>query len=406
MAEKTNFAWPVTSINNEDYKQLMKCVINNASVFSCKTIAIFGAGIRGTEFSILLCKNGYSDIVFTDNNKEKWYGCINDYTIVPPDTIITDYKKYVIIISIENGYAVANQLKQAGLSENIDFFYICTDLYSKYMIKFNRNCNEKYLIMGDCEFTTISLKDKKKENLGEIIEAALGEHNTKVLAMHGMGLRAHYNAFSTQILLGMTPEIIVIMINFDTLTGKQHLLPRSQHVELIKQMMISANGKNEELNEYYELVNKRFNNVNTEFFTGEKKGKNDINQAARLYFMLNYMYKLNIDTEGIIYLRKMILLAHSNGIDVLPFIPPVNYMFAEQVLGDDFRVRYEQNVSKVRSILKEYMLNILDLSFAFTSDKFAEENTPDETLNYEGRIKASNMIIEKIREIENERKDN
>ena len=65
MVEAKNFAWPVTSVNREDYDALMECMIRNEGTW--EKIVIFGAGIRGTEFSVVLKEKGYKNIFFVDN---------------------------------------------------------------------------------------------------------------------------------------------------------------------------------------------------------------------------------------------------------------------------------------------------------------------------------------------------
>ena len=64
-----------------------------------RKIVIFGSGIRGTQFSLMLKKNGYQDICFTDNNEKK-VGCwINEYPIIPVSSLLGMKSKIVILIS-------------------------------------------------------------------------------------------------------------------------------------------------------------------------------------------------------------------------------------------------------------------------------------------------------------------
>ena len=86
------------------------------------------------------------------------------------------------------------------------------------------------------------------------------------------------------------------MLNFETLTGKQHLLPRSQHTKLMQVVSELAPDPDGELKRYYQLTQERVNNVQTEFFTTDKfsAGHNYAgmisDSASRVFFKLHYMY--------------------------------------------------------------------------------------------------------------------
>ena len=71
------------------------------------------------------------------------------------------------------------------------------------------------------------------------------------------------------------------------------------------------------------------------FFTTNKFGKRDVPSDAKskVYFRVNYLYELDVETEGIQYLKKIIQLARENNIKVIPFVPPVNY----ELGGKNFR---------------------------------------------------------------------
>ena len=231
MEQKINFAWPVTSSSKEEYVAFCEWMTAHKTMLESNEIAIWGAGIRGTEFSLFFKRTNYTKIFFVDSNKEKWGGYINEFPIVSPDTMREKIQtgKVKILISAENSKEIEEFLEEDGYKKEEDFFTVRSNLYEKYVEEFIRPYTRDVLIMGDCEFSKISLEDTDMRNLAEMLKDELGERRAKVLAMHGMGLRSHYNLLHTQIAMGMIPKILVIMINLDTLTGKQHLLTRSQH---------------------------------------------------------------------------------------------------------------------------------------------------------------------------------
>ena len=284
MEQKINFAWPVTSSSKEEYVAFCEWMTAHKTMLESNEIAIWGAGIRGTEFSLFFKRTNYTKIFFVDS-------------------------KVKILISAENSKEIEEFLEEDGYKKEEDFFTVRSNLYEKYVEEFIRPYTRDVLIMGDCEFSKISLEDTDMRNLAEMLKDELGERRAKVLAMHGMGLRSHYNLLHTQIAMGMIPKILVIMINLDTLTGKQHLLPRSQHEELLRMVYEKAHVDSKEYEEYLEIVHERKKNLQAEFFTTNKFGKRDVPSDAKskVYFRVNYLYELDVETEGIQYLKKIIL---------------------------------------------------------------------------------------------------
>lgn len=397
MSEVRNFAWPVTSVNREDYDALMECVDKNLEELD--QIAIFGAGIRGTEFSVVLKKKGFQNIFFVDNNPEKWGGRIHEFPIVSPEEFYEQKGNVKVIISAEHGSEIEKQLEEHGFEAEQDYYTIQSNLYQKYMDEFVRNYSNKVLLLADCEFSKIALKDSNTKNMAEMLKEKVGEADLKILAMHGMGLRAYYNAFRTQIAMGMKPELLIVMVNFDTLTPKQYLLPRSQHAELIQMMYDIAPNKDAEWEEYRIAVWERTKNLQSEFsIPSNCDEETAILNRNRIYLKLNYLYTLDTEIEGIQYLVKILRLAKAEGIQVVPYIPAINYMLGNELLGERFEQKYEENLEKVKHIMEEEQVELFDMSRMLSKEFFSDENSPDETINEAGRDRLSELFAEKIKE--------
>jgi len=381
-----------------DYYTLKECVEGNKLLFDTKRIIIMGAGIRGTSISIMLDKLGYTNIAFTDNNTQKVGGCINQYPIIAYEDVVQNKEQEIIIISVEGGYSLIDQLKKDGFIENKDFFYLDNQLYDKYLQKFKILKENLILIMGDCGLTDISPKDKELKNLSEMLEEKLGLERTKVLAIHGMNACAYYHVLSAHIQFVSVPAKVVIIANFETFTGKQHILPRSQHSELIKMLDEFTGHEDKELEGYVKLTAKRFSDFHTDYFTTTEnnivknnKGKND-----RIVMNMNYMYSLSKDNECIFYMKKIISLCKDRGISLLFFIPPVNYMYGEKLWGSSFRQKYDRNLNVLKDIFQEVDVDVLDLSYILCDTEFADISTIDETANYIGRMKVANELVKVI----------
>lgn len=396
MNNELNFAWPVTTLCKYDYRALKECVEEHSKMFGQKQIVIFGAGIRGTAFSILLQKFGYDNIVFTDNNSDKIGGFINQFPIIRYEEV-KNRKDIVIINSVENGFSINEQLKNDGFVENIDYFYIENHLYELYLQEFQKTINTDIIVMGDCGITDISKDDKDYTNLGELLKNQLGD-KTKVLAVHAMGMRAFYHILKAHIGYVEVPQKVVVMANFETFTGKQHLLPRSQHARLIEMVSNAVNHQDTELSEYVKVTKERFENFKVDYFVSSKNALNQMSRERndRIVVRMNYMYELQEDNECIIYMKKLVDLCKKNNIKVLFFIPPVNYMYTEELYGSKFTEKYQSNVDKLKEIVSKYGADLLDLSYLLGQDKFADIHTIDETTNYEGRKAVASEIVKRV----------
>lgn len=396
MEKVVNFAWPVTTLCKYDYKALKECVEENSTILRQTQIVIFGAGIRGTSFSILLQKFGYRNIIFTDNNSNKIGGFINEFPIVSYDEI-KNRKDIIVINSVENGFSINNQLKNDGFVENVNFFYIENHLYELYLQEFKKVINTDTIVMGDCGITDISKEDSDYTNLGELLKNQLG-NETKILAVHAMGMRAFYHILKAHIENIEVPRKVVIMANFETFTGKQHLLPRSQHARLIEMVSNCVNNQDAELYEYVRIAKERFENFKVDYFGSSQSALNQMSRERndRIVIRMNYMYELKEDNECIVYMKKVVGLCKKNNIKILFFIPPVNYMYAEELYGSKFTEKYESNVDKMKEIVAKYDADLLDLSYLLGQDKFADIHTIDETTNYEGRKAVADEIVKRV----------
>ena len=111
---------------------------------------------------------------------------------------------------------------------------------------------------------------------------------------------------------------------------------------------------------------------------------------------MNYMYELKEDNECIVYMKKIVDLCRNNNIKLLFFIPPANYLYAEELYGEKFTQKYQANVDKLKRIVREYGADLLDLSYLLGQDEFADIHTIDETANYEGRKAVAGEIVKAV----------
>ena len=393
-----NYAWSVSAINRDDLTAFEKWYSVYENEYSDKEICIWGAGIRGTEFGVFLKWHDNDRFVYVDNNEEKWEGHIDGALIMSPQEGMQKVKsgEAIILISTENYQGIKNQLEDYGLEFNKDFFIAHNFEYENYVKEFNREANCKYMVMGDCLFSGISIQDSCRVNLAEMIREELGEDKCRVLYMHGMGIRSYYNIFKLYCESHDFPECIEIMINFDTLTGMQHLLPRSQHSQLFDLLKENVEKTNVEFDEYINVVHERSNNIQTEMSHSSNKLTKEQEHYLknRNYLKINYMYELDEKVEGLVYFRKLYEYATLNGIKVIAFIPPLNYQFGKEIVGDKLEEAYGKNLEKVKNMTSELGIELIDFSHSLTSDYFAEVDTTDESVNEKGRAYICSRLVE------------
>lgn len=409
MEQIKNFAWPVTAISKENYQAIVGWAKENKEKISNKHILIFGAGIRGAEISVILESIGYNDIIFTDNNNDKWGGCIDKYPIIPVKDALDMKDEVLYLVSVEEGASICQQLEAEGLKYNVDFYFPKPDLYERFINEYKRKINNEILVMGDCMFEVVSFEDENKDSLSDMLYGKYGLENIKLLTMHGMSLPGFYHMLKGQINCGMIPSIFILMLNFETLTGKQHLLPRSQHTQLVKAAYDYSPDPDGELEEYVRVTEERLKNIQAEFFTtnkfSSKKSSNEQGKisdaASKVFFKMNYLYKLDTEMESIQYLKKIMNLAHEYKFNLIPFVPPVNYQRGNELFGEvRFENGYGDNLAKLDTVIKNGGFKLLDLSHICDKTEFAHSTTPDETTNYLGRKKIMEYISKAIQEVQ------
>lgn len=395
-----NYAWDVSAINRDDLIAFEEWYSIYEKYYYDKEICIWGAGIRGTEFGIFLKRHENNKFIYLDNNKEKWGGNIDGVPIISTEIGIGKVKSKtaIILIATENYKSIKDQLENVGLVVNKDIFIAHNYEYENFVKEFNKENNCKTIVMGDCLFSGISIKDKNNKNLAEMMRSKLGESECKVLYMHGMGIRSYYNIFKLYCENYPFPKCIEVMINFETLTGKQHLLPRSQHSQLFDLLKNSVRNINEEFLDYINVVNKRSDNIQIEMSHASKNLTKEQEKylKTRNYLKINYMYELDTEVEGLVYFRKLCEYANSNGIKVIAFIPPLNYQLAESIFGNKLEELYNKNLKKINALTDSLGIELIDLSHSLTSDYFAEVDTTDESVNEKGRIFVCEKLSSKI----------
>jgi len=386
MSEKMNYAWPVTSENAIVYNFFLQKTALIKNSLRGKRIAIFGAGIRGCCLLKILEENGFHDIVFVDNNAEKQNNLIYNYDIVSFETARKE-RNQVFLVAPEGAYRIYDQLDEAGLKENVDWFSFSVSAYRQYIEEYKRPLQNYLLVMGDCAFTHVALEDENFDSLGVMIRNKVGAGRCKVLDMHGMGQQAYYHIARSLLQRGEKPVSFLLLLMIETMAPKVPIMPRTQHPELIRAIVDSLENPDPEFNAYADLTQERFNRFQLEAFASFDRKTCQKNE--KLYMQVNYLFQYRETTEGVVYLKKTIKMMNQEGIPVTLYVPPVNYWQGEKIFGPDFRTLYQKNFQKLYESLDREGLKykVIDASYLLNLNDFAAPNTIDETCKYSGRKK-------------------
>ena len=396
MSEKINFAWPVTSEHAVVYKHFLSKVDSLKDILNDKRIVIFGAGIRGCTLLKILEQWGYKNIIFCDNNPEKQGHLINQYEIIPLEDALRFEGSQRILVSPENSDSMRQQLKDAGLIEDKEWFSFDISVYDDYLSEYMRPVVDHMLVLGDCAFTHIALSDDNNDSLGDMLKTQYGSNRCKVLAMHGIGLHAQYHIIRSLLERGEKPSLLFLLTVMEVLTPKAHLMPRTQHPVLIRNLVNTTRNPDLEFSAYADLAEERFNRFQVESFASIDTDRGEASE--KLFMKMNYLFKIREQAEGVVYLKKTIRMLNAKDIPIVLYVPPVNYMQGESFFGSDFKKQYTDNFTKLYSFLDNEQLGytVADASFLLHADEFAASNTIDETSNYTGRRKMLEFVIENM----------
>lgn len=396
MEEKRSFEFPVLSINKEEYNAIQNWIQNHREIVSDKRLYIFGAGIRGNMMLKLLEEAHINVAGFCDSSSEKQGAFVRDYRIFSPAEICSRKDENYILVSTENSEEIEKMLEAEGYKKDENYFVIKNNLYASYCNSFFRRDNIDYILFGDCYFTELDVDDLEDKSMGEIAIEKLGEDRAKVLSIHGMCIPSFYYLMQMQIKLGVIPRAVAFIVNIPFCNSIQTKLPQSQHARLMQMIQRGMPESTDEFDQYVMLTEKRSHNINTGSFSARVSvNAQNSSHMEKLLTKTRYMYEFKGDNENIIYLKKMIELLQSHNIKPVPFIPALNYHVGIEFYGEDFTSRYSAICENIKECIKEYDVELLDMSFLLGKEDYSGERMtkfPD----HRGKDKEITMLCNKM----------
>ncbi len=360
-----------------------------------KMLYIWGASVRGTLLGILLEQKGCSKFLYVDNDERKWGSNINGHLILPSNDMRELRNDEYIVIPIEHYAEIRSQLLSWDMEEEIDFYILKSNLYNEFCADFFRWYNGKYLVMGETFLSSVLLDEMPMESMTDELYSVYGKEDMKILSLGCMGMEEGYYYLQKQIALNARPEKFWLFVNFETLSEHHHLLPRVQHPDLAEMIQERSVGVGPDLTEYIEAGRQRARNYKLEVqhsprrtYVGEA---NDI-EVQKEYAQKQLLNLISIEYEECLYLSKILDICNKNEIDAAMVIVPVNYQEAEELLGEDFKRIYKENINILSYIGSKYQSKFWDMSKLLEKRFFEARNTLQDGVKREGRQKIVNML--------------
>jgi hypothetical protein len=178
-------------------------------------------------------------------------------------------------------------------------------------------------------------------------------------------------------------------------TGKKSQLPRAQHPPLLRAIQSKLPVSDEDYNQFIEIAERRFNTFQTDAFIQSpvnRVNRNDVN-LVKIHMKLEYMTPIREHSENIEYLDKIVELLKQHDIQLLAFIPPVNYEKGIEFWGNEFETAYNANVQIIKNHTEAKGVKLIDMSYLLENSQFAAADTINELTNYDGREKELDFLI-------------
>ena len=390
--------WPLKTAEKEIIFAFEKFIQKNKQFLYKKKIFIWGASVRGTLFGILLEKYGIEKFYYIDNDERKWGTNIKGHKVVGPVDIKENLEDMYIVIPIEYAAEVCEQLHSLGLGEET-FAIVKSNIEEEYTKEFFREYNNDRLILGETFLNEIIINENNSESIKECLWKAYGRETTKILAMNCMGMQGFYHMLRLQILQGNIPRETWVFVNFETLTEYHHMLPRTQHPDLLKMIAETDQIRDRKFEQYIQQAVKRARNYKIEMQYSPHRtfsDKNVDNKVVQKEYMRTQLLRpLSLEIEEMLYLKRILELCSHYGIVGYAINTPINYQLARKLYQDEFCETYEKNRLILKKMVESYKGIFWDMGELLDEEDFCSVVTINDAVYQSGRNKVMAYLYSK-----------
>lgn len=396
--------WPLKTTERELVDAFTDYIKNNSNILPKYNILIWGASVRGTVLGMLLEKHGYAQFGYIDNDERKWGENINGHVIVSPENVKRFISDYYILIPIEYGDEIKLQLENWGLIEELNFVILKAKINENFASEFFRIYQNKRLVLGESFLNETVLAEKHPKSIKERIWEEFGKEETKILSMNCMGMQSFYHVLRLQIKLGYKPEKLWLFVSYETLTEFHHLLSRTQHVGALELIQEKGNINDVDFMEYIQIAKKRAANYRIELQYSPQRTTNDkemnMEEIQKSYLRINLLHNINLKSEEVQYLKKILETSAKEGIMPYIILTPVNYELARKYCGKEFDNIYNSNNLKLKKFIVNLGAIYFNMGTLLTAKNFIAVETINDGIYGEGQKK----VIQYLNKIENKGK--
>lgn len=378
--------WLLDYIEKGTYMAFRKQLTHILECCRGKTVAVWGAGVRGIVAGLVLDELGVEDYCYIDSAPEKQGKQLGGHPVVPFDAV--DKTNMCFVLSMEYQCGVKELLVGNGLKEETDFFGLVSAEEDWMLDKFKRNTGSTCLVLGASVLNSIPLDEKDKMNLAESIEARL--HESKVLGVPNLSMMLMYYLMETELFQNPSCKKVCILVDFKELTTYHCRLPRTQKPGLLRKLRTAADATgNTELKKQLETVYEKSLIKSEDYELENKYSPNRIEgeRFDRIKQYLEYSVKdaFDSDCDEIEYLSLILKSARDKEVSVTIVIQPMNAELCRELCGEAFEKSYDKKRNILCSLAKEYGAKCLDAGELLSRDHFIMVNSPNDVLRYEGR---------------------
>lgn len=371
--------WPIASVVDEE-KQYFNEVAKMCRGKKGK-IFIWGAGVRGTLMGYSLERIGITDFSYIDSSVEKQRNKLNGRNIFSSD-ILRESQENFVIVSVENNSEIIAHLESIGYREGKNYLVLNPIADEIYLKALNSVVKEKQLVLGGSILRNVELDDERN-CLAEMIEEV---YDVQVLAMNAMPLSIAYFVLSNLSYRNMLPGEVTIVLGYEMFSDCNHLLPRTQKLNIVKQLMDTGYDR-EELEAYYERAQERAQDYFVErqhspYRDGDEVNK--IREGAGAYMERLFGGGFSPMNESFTYFRRIIALMESKNVRGNFVWEPVNYQQYEKYLGEKYTNTVETLLRQVDGAVGSDM-RIFKYNHLLDDRYFVAFHTVSEAVKADGR---------------------
>ena len=123
-------------ISKKKYDIFEKMILSHKAALSSRTIVIWGAGVLGIQFSMVLKKFCDKEFFFCDNDPQKWGKAKMETKILSPQALENKSSEFFIFLAIEEALDCTLQIENMGYKNGCDWCNLDDEVQKNFVLNF------------------------------------------------------------------------------------------------------------------------------------------------------------------------------------------------------------------------------------------------------------------------------